>query len=286
MEEIKGWIALYRAIIDNEFLWNDKPFARGQAWIDLLLLANHKTKKILFDGRIKEVERGAMITSISKLATRWGWSRTKVSAFLRVLAEEDMLKLDIKQKYTSIYITNYNKIQDGDRKKTEEVQKKDSFIHTENTDEQRVSRVIHNSEMQLKCNRNATEMQLKNTNNNVNNINNINNTRNGVRALGEHQHVMLKDFEMQSLLNQLGEDKFLKVVRRLDDYIEKTKKQYNKAHFLVIKDWVVNAVEEDEKREQAKPKPKKVNKFNDFNQRTYTREEIDDLELRLLGLKK
>ena len=44
MDELKGWIALYRAIIDNEFLWSDTPFARGQSWIDLLLLANHKTK--------------------------------------------------------------------------------------------------------------------------------------------------------------------------------------------------------------------------------------------------
>ena len=285
MDDLKGWIALYRAILDNEMLWDDKPFARGQAWIDLLLIANHKTRKILFDGRLKEVERGSMITSVSKLATRWGWSRTKVTAFLKVLSEADMLTYEIKQKYTSIHITNYNRIQDGDRKKTEEMQKKDSFIHIENTDKQRDSRVIHNSEMQLKCNRNATEMQLKNTNNNVNNINNDNNTRSGVRALGEHQHVTLKDFEMKSLLNELGEDKFLRVIRRLDNYIERTGKSYNKPHFLVIKDWVVNAVEEDEKREQAKAKPKTTNKFNDFSQRTYTREEIDDLELRLLGLK-
>lgn len=286
MDELKGWIALYRAIVDNEFLWNDKPFARGQAWIDLLLIANHKSKKILFDGRVKKVERGAMITSVSKLANRWGWSRTKVSAFLKVLAEEDMLTYEVNQKYTSIHITNYNKIQDGDRKKAEDVQKKDSFIHTETTDKQRSVEVIHNSEMQLKCNRNATEMQLKNTNNNVNNINNVNNTRIDERVLGKYQHVVLKDFEMVSLLNELGEDKFLKVINKLDEYIERKGKEYTKPHFLVIKDWVIKAVEEDEKREQAKPKPKKVNKFNDFNQRTYTREEIDDLELRLLGLKK
>lgn len=282
MDEVKGWIALYRAILDNEFLWDDKPFARGQAWIDLLLTANHKGKKILFDGRLKKVERGAMITSVSKLAVRWGWSRTKVSAFLKVLAEEEMLTYEVNQKYTAIHITNYNKIQDGDRKKTEEVQEKDSFIHTETTDKQRLAEVIHNSEMQLKCNRNATEMQLKNTNNNVNNDNNVNNTRNGVRVLGKYQHVVLNDFEMVSLLRELGEDKFEKVIHKLDDYIERTKKEYRKSHFLVIKDWVVKAVEEDRKRPEAKPK----NKFNDFNQRQYSREELEELELKLLGIKK
>jgi hypothetical protein len=88
---------------------------------------------------------------------------------------------------------------------------------------------------------------------------------------------------MISLLNELGEDKFEKVVHKLDDYIQKTNKEYRKSHFLVIKDWVVKAVEEDEKREAVKSRPK--NKFNDFSQRTYTKEQIDELELKLLGLK-
>lgn len=283
MDETKGWIAVYRSILDNEFLWGDKPFARGQSWVDLLLLANHKAKKILFDGKVVLVERGSMITSMNKLALRWGWSRKKVTGFLNMLMSEEMITYKVvDRKYTVVTILNYSRVQGGN----EEGQKKNNVIHSENTDKQRVTEVIHKEEEPLKNHRRTTEEPLKNINNNDNNINNDNNTRSGVRALGEHQHVTLKDFEMKSLLNELGEDKFLKVIRRLDDYIEKTGKNYNQPHFLVIKNWVVNAVEEDEKREQAKPKPKKVNKFNDFSQRTYTREEIDDLELRLLGLKK
>lgn len=278
----KGWFSIDREI-EHSDLWRDKPFARGQAWIDLLLIANHKTKTIFFDGRLVEVERGSTITSIRKLGERWGWSRQKVSDFLKILSVQERITYEvIHRKYTVVRIVKYDEYQSRNITPT----KKGHTIHTENTDKQKAVGVIHNSEMTLKRHSNDTEMTLKDINNNDNNVNNDNNTRSGVRALGEHQHVTLKDFEMKSLLNQLGEDKFLKVVRRLDDYIEKTKKQYNKAHFLVIKDWVVQAVEEDEKREQAKPKPKKVNKFNDFNQRTYTREEIDDLELRLLGLKK
>ena len=277
----KGWFSIDREI-EHSDLWLDKPFARGQAWIDLLLLANHKTKTIFFDGRLVEVERGSTITSIRKLGERWGWSRQKVSDFLKILSMQERITYEvIHRKYTVVRIVKYDEYQSRNVSPT----KKGHAIHTENTDEQRLSRVIHNSEMTLKGHRNDTEMTLKDINNNDNNVNNDNNTRSGVRALGEHQHVMLKDFEMKSLLNELGEDKFLRVVRRLDDYIEKTGKNYNQPHFLVIKNWVVNAVEEDEKREQAKPKPKKVNKFNDFSQRTYTREEIDDLELRLLGLK-
>lgn len=283
MDELKGWIALYRAILNNELLWDDKPFARGQAWIDLLLIANHKTKKILFDGRLKEVERGAMITSVSKLAERWGWSRTKVSGFLKVLAEAEMLTYEVKQKYTSIHITNYNKIQNIDTRKTEKKHKKDSLIHNENIDKQRAVEVMHNSEVQLKDTNKTESVQLKDTNNNVNNINNINNTRISERVLGAHQNVRLKEFEMISLLRELGEEKFMKVVIKLDEYIERTGKAYHKSHFLVIKDWVIKAIEEDEKRVESKPK--KTNKFNNFTQRKYSDEEIQELELRLLGLK-
>lgn len=280
MDEKKGWIAVYRSILDNESIWNDKPFARGQAWIDLLLLANHKTKKILFDGRLVEVERGSMITSISKLAERWGWSRKKAVGFLNVLVEAEMLEYKVVgRKYTVVKIVNYNRAQAGNNLE----HKKNNAIHNGNTDKQRGVEVIHNEEEQQKNNRRTTEEQLKNINNNVNNINNVNNTRSDERVLGVHQNVRLKEFEMVSLLRELGEEKFLKVVRRLDEYIERTGKAYHKSHFLVIKDWVIKAIEEDEKRVESKPK---VNKFNDFTQRKYSDEEIQELELRLLGLKK
>ena len=284
MDETKGWIALYRSILDNESIWNDKPFARGQAWIELLLLANHKTKKIFFDGKVIEVERGSMITSMSKLALRWGWSRKKVTGFLNQLVIEEMITYKVvDRKYTLVTIVNYSKVQAGN----ELGQKRNNTIHTENTDNQRVVEVMHNEEEPLKNHRRTTEEPLKNINNNVNNINNVNNTHVNERVLGTHQNVRLKEFEINSLLREIGEDKFLKVVRRLDEYIERTGKAYYKSHFLVIKDWVIQAVDEDEKRETVQPvSKKKVNKFNDFSQRTYTKEELADLELKLLGLKK
>jgi hypothetical protein len=45
----RGWICLHRQIQDH-WLWEDRPFSRGQAWIDLLMLANHEDKKMIFDG--------------------------------------------------------------------------------------------------------------------------------------------------------------------------------------------------------------------------------------------
>lgn len=77
-----GWIKLDRKISDNK-LWSDKPFAKGQAWIDLLILANHADCKI---GKRGEVNR-----SISFFSDRWGWSRHKVRDFLSWLESEKMV---------------------------------------------------------------------------------------------------------------------------------------------------------------------------------------------------
>ena len=44
MNENQGYIKLYRSIF-NHWLWQDKPFSRGQAFVDLILLANYKDKK-------------------------------------------------------------------------------------------------------------------------------------------------------------------------------------------------------------------------------------------------
>ena len=55
---VEGWLKLYRSI-QNHWLWEDKPFSRGQAFVDLLLMANHKDNKILFNGELIEVKRGS-----------------------------------------------------------------------------------------------------------------------------------------------------------------------------------------------------------------------------------
>ena len=41
MSSQQGWIALNRKIVENP-MWLSEPFSRSHAWIDLILLANHK----------------------------------------------------------------------------------------------------------------------------------------------------------------------------------------------------------------------------------------------------
>jgi hypothetical protein len=47
----KGYVSIHREIFDH-WVWKEKPFSRGQAWIDLIMMANHCDAKIMFDGTI------------------------------------------------------------------------------------------------------------------------------------------------------------------------------------------------------------------------------------------
>lgn len=83
----EGWISIHRRIQDC-WIWHDDVFSRGQAWIDLLLMANHRDVKIAFGNQLINVETGSFITSKRKLSERWRWSNTKVDNFLKLLESD------------------------------------------------------------------------------------------------------------------------------------------------------------------------------------------------------
>lgn len=108
---MEGWISIHRQLQEH-WIWKSKePFDKRSAWIDLLLMANHKAEKIEFDNAIIEVERGQRITSLKYLSDRWNWSRHKVSDFLNRLEQDKMLVQVRDNKKTLISIENYDKYQ-------------------------------------------------------------------------------------------------------------------------------------------------------------------------------
>ena len=113
---MEGWISIYRQI-QNNWIWESKePFDKRSAWIDLLLMVNHKDEKILFDNKIMEIKKGQRVTSIKQLAERWRWSRHKVSDFLNLLEQDTMLKQARDNKKTLISVANYEKYQIKEKK--------------------------------------------------------------------------------------------------------------------------------------------------------------------------
>lgn len=109
MDTSKGYIPVYRSIQDH-WLWKatkKQPFSKGQAWIDLLLLANHTAHKFPLGNEIVEVEAGTVVTSELKLSRRWQWSRNKVTNFLKVLESDQMITKNSTTQRTTITIVNY-----------------------------------------------------------------------------------------------------------------------------------------------------------------------------------
>lgn len=105
-----GWISLHREIQDH-WLWKEKPFSKGQAWIDLIMLANHQDGKVAFADHVEMIPRGSFITSQANLAVRWGWTRNRVRSFLSCLESDRMVTIKATTTSTTISLINYEKYQ-------------------------------------------------------------------------------------------------------------------------------------------------------------------------------
>lgn len=108
---MNGYIKLYRTIMENP-IWADKPFSKGQAWVDLLMLANWNESKALVGNHVVTLNRGDVGRSQQYLADRWGWSRKKVALFLKFMEKEQMVAIKGTTKGTTLSIENYSKYQD------------------------------------------------------------------------------------------------------------------------------------------------------------------------------
>lgn len=101
-----GYIKLHRQIQDC-WIWDTGKFDKRSAWIDLLMLANHHDKKLIFNGEPVVITRGQFMTSIRKLAIRWDWSTSTVFDFLKILEDDNMIKKESDSHRTLLTIINY-----------------------------------------------------------------------------------------------------------------------------------------------------------------------------------
>ena len=86
-----GWIKVWRKLADSQ-MWLEKPFSKGQAWIDLLLLATSSDHVSKYKGKDKQYKAGTVHFSLCFLTERWGWSRNKVYRFIDRLQKDGMLE--------------------------------------------------------------------------------------------------------------------------------------------------------------------------------------------------
>jgi hypothetical protein len=102
-----GFIKLHRKIQEHWIYQEKRKFSRYEAWLDLLMMANHKDNKFVFGNEMVEVKKGSFITSELKLMDRWDWGKAKLRNFLELLEKDEMIIKKSDRKKTTITICNY-----------------------------------------------------------------------------------------------------------------------------------------------------------------------------------
>jgi len=141
----QGYIKLYRKTCQSK-MWLSEPFTRAQAWIDLILITNHKDGYIRVRGNRVDVKRGQCGWSQARLAVRWQWSRGKVKRFLNELETEQQIVQHRNNITSCILITNYEMYQgdgttDGqqtDSRRTADGQQTDTNKNVKNVKKERM----------------------------------------------------------------------------------------------------------------------------------------------------
>ncbi|KKK91934.1 hypothetical protein LCGC14_2707960 [marine sediment metagenome] len=114
----------------NSRRWLSEKFTRGQAWLDLFGLAQHKKSYFRIRGIRVDVERGQLAYSQLTLSKRWRWSRDRTRRFLKELEKHGDIIQQNSTVTTIITIKKYNKWQ-GD-KTTNDTTSKTTEKHQKN----------------------------------------------------------------------------------------------------------------------------------------------------------
>jgi DNA replication protein DnaD len=115
----EGWIKLHRQIEGNEFYFDNK-FDHTHAWIDLLLLANHKKATVFIRGIEIHLKPGELCYSQVSLAKRWKWNERTVNNFLKMLESRQMIHSRITYVTTIITICKWKDYQESTEQSTEQ----------------------------------------------------------------------------------------------------------------------------------------------------------------------
>lgn len=259
-----GWIKLHRSIRSN-WIWNEKPFSRGQAFLDLLLMVNHEDNKIMFNGSLTEIKRGSGITSLRKLSEKWGWSKNKVKYFLDQLKIDKMLDYKTDTKKTLVSIENYSLYQSRDLEKGQQ----------EDTNEP------------PKGNKKETKGKQKDTNKN---------DKEGNKNLKNDKNIYIGDFtankllletisnfvEMRKEIKKPMTDKAIQLMlKKLKGLSEVEEIQIKILETSIINSWQgIFPLKEQTSKSNNYKSQKTERKFNNFEGREY---DYDSLEKKLLG---
>lgn len=243
----QGWISIHRQL-QSHWLWDDKPFSKGQAWIDMLLLANHSDNKFLLGNELLEVKTGSFVTSELKLMDRWGWSKAKVRAFLTMLEQDGMIIKKTDRKKTTIFIEKYSVFQD-----------------------------IETTERPRKNHKKTTKEPQKDTNNNDNNVNNDNKII-YIDDSALNQAIIEFVAHRKSIKKPMSDHAVKLMISKLKKMTSNVDEQVEIINQSIVNGWQGIFPLKEEGKGKKRPQSKGT-KFSNFNQRDYDFEAMERMLL-------
>jgi hypothetical protein len=111
-----GFVPIYRSLQEH-WIWKYKePFDHRSAWIDLLLMVNHKEDKLPVGANVITIKPGQRWLSYQQLGQRWGWSYRKVLRFIAQLKSDHMVQTDGTPNGTLLTVINWDNFNGGGKK--------------------------------------------------------------------------------------------------------------------------------------------------------------------------
>lgn len=122
-----GHVKMERDWHEHELFAGDE-YSRRDAWSWLIANAMWKARKMRVAGQVVALDRGQLSYSVRFLASKWGWSKSRVDRFLHLLADENMIELSgtvagqkagqsAGRSQLVITICNYSRFQDAAKAK-------------------------------------------------------------------------------------------------------------------------------------------------------------------------
>jgi hypothetical protein len=148
-----GYIKLYRSLEDNR-LWTAEAFTKGQAWVDLILMANYTVSEFQVRGIWVKVKPGQIARGEEYLAKKWSWSRNKVRRFLNWLETEQQIEQQKSPVISIISIINWDNYQlngttnettNETTEKQQTKQQKDTYKNVKNDKKNKEGKEVKNN---------------------------------------------------------------------------------------------------------------------------------------------
>lgn len=122
------WVKVYEKIMDNPISRKPNYLA---IFLYLVLKANYQEKTIIWNNKPIKLERGSLITSISKIAEHFSLSTGTVTYVLDYLKAERMIERSSNFSFTVVKVLNYDKYQSFESKVESELKANEKRVESE-----------------------------------------------------------------------------------------------------------------------------------------------------------